>query len=348
MQLSERNKKQQFATVLTHLGVWAVALSLPYLLDTHHGIPQNHDANCRPERFKTLNFLTNLLWVVPFYLNVYLLIPRFFYTRRYLRYSLLLLLMFAAVLAMHSALFISFFSVERFSLRGATNFLLPPFTLTIAVGIAVRIVADRVRADREAQEKQQETLKTELSFLRSQINPHFIFNVLNNLAALEQMQSPELRPTIFKLSTLMQYMLYETDEEKVDLAREAEYLQSYIDLQRQRFGQKVNIDVCLDTGNKYQEIEPMLLIPFVENAFKHGIGLIERPAIIVRMQVNGSILSFTVSNKFSETREEKDKSSGIGLGNVKRRLELLYGPRHTLSISSKENWFTVSLTINLH
>jgi LytS/YehU family sensor histidine kinase len=123
----------------------------------------------------------------------------------------------------------------------------------------------------------------------------------------------------------MQYMLYETDEDKVPLSMEVEYLQSYIDLQRQRFGEKVPICVSLKTPpDGFYEIEPMLLIPFVENAFKHGIGLIEQPAIYIDLYVQA------------------------GLANVKRRLNLLYGRQQKLIINRDQDWFTVSLELNLH
>ena len=192
-------------------------------------------------------------------------------------------------------------------------------------------------------------MKTELSFLRSQINPHFIFNMLNNLVALEQMKSPELGPTILKLSSLMQYMLYDTDEEKVELNKEVEYLQSYIDLQKQRFGTKVPVKVSLDVPGGFYEIEPMLLIPFVENAFKHGVGMIDRPCIEINLKVREGVLYFAVRNRYNPASSEiKDKSSGIGLGNVSRRLDLLYEKQHVLLVSHGEGWFTISLQLNLH
>src|SRR5260370_26564688 len=154
-----------------------------------------------------------------------------------------------------------------FSYLGVLSCPLPQLFRGGAISTTVRVVRDKFTADRLTQQRQAENLKTELSFLRSQINPHFIFNILNNLVALEQMKSPELGPTILKLSALLQYMLYDTDEERVSLSREVEYLQSYIDLQRQRFGQKVPITVFLEAPTGNYEIEPMLLIPFVENAF---------------------------------------------------------------------------------
>jgi len=146
----------------------------------------------------------------------------------------------------------------------------------------------------------------------------------------------------------MRYMLYEADEEKVLLEKEIEYLHSYIDLQQQRFGKNVQVNVDLEAVEGNYEIEPMLLIPFVENAFKHGTGMIEDAMISVQLKAEKGRINFTVQNKFAPASIEiKDKTSGIGLTNVKRRLNLLYGNKHKLVISQKDSWFTVSLQLNL-
>lgn len=146
----------------------------------------------------------------------------------------------------------------------------------------------------------------------------------------------------------MRYMLYEADEEKVSLEKEMDYLQSYIDLQQQRFGKKVQVKVHMHSLDNRYQLEPMLLIPFVENAFKHGTGMIEDAQIDIDLEAEKNVLQFTVSNKYNPASAEiKDKTSGIGLTNVKRRLNLLYGKKHTLLISTNNNWFVVSLKINL-
>lgn len=334
--------------IITHIAVWAVVLALPYLLDSHHGM-EHHRDEALYRSFFFLNSITNFLWIGVFYLNANLLAPRFFAHRRYLPYALTLILVFGTVMAIHFLLFESIIPLPHFSIQGSTAFLLPAFGLTIAISTTVRVVQDRMETDKLAKERQAENLKTELSFLRSQINPHFIFNILNNLVALEQLKSPELGPTIMKLSHLMQYMLYETDEERVSLVKEVEYLQSYIDLQRQRFGNKVPVTVNFDPSPGLFEIEPMLLIPFVENAFKHGVGIIENPAIEIRLEVREGILYFMVRNRFNEASSEtKDKGSGIGLGNVRRRLNLLYRNQQILHVSKDDGWFTVFLELNLH
>lgn len=334
---------------LTHIVVWAIALTLPYLLRDHHH--DQHGPNQGPYDmdFFYLNLITNFLWIGPFYLNAGILVPRLMYGKRYALYVLSLLAMYAAIICIHAFFFIELFEIPHFHVEGAAGFLIFPYLLTIAISTTYRMIRDKMEADRLTQQTQEEHLKTELSFLRSQINPHFIFNILNNLVALERLKSDELGPTILKLSSLMQYMLYDTDEDKVGLTKEVEYLQSYIDLQRQRFGGKVNIFASLDAPEGFYEIEPMLLIPFVENAFKHGVGIIEKPTIEISLHVQDNVLYFSVGNKFNDLYPEaKDKTSGIGLTNVKRRLNLLYGDQHTLRIKKHQDWFTVSLTLNLH
>ena len=334
--------------VLTHAAIWAVVLSLPYLLDSHHGMDHRHNDRF-DQSFFYLNLVTAILWMGPFYLNAYWLAPGWFNRLRYLTYVGLLVLVFALMMVIHFLLFSYAFNLPHFNIKGAIGFLLPAFILTIAISTTFRLVIDKLDADKLAKERQEENLKTELSFLRSQINPHFIFNILNNLVALDQLKSPELGPTILKLSALMQYMLYETDEERVSLDKEIDYLQSYIDLQKQRFGEKVPVTVSLEEPAGFFEIEPMLLIPFVENAFKHGVGMIDNPAIAIALAVRGKTLHFTVKNRYNQASVEvKDKTSGIGLGNVKRRLKLLYGNQQALQISRDDGWFVISLQLNLH
>jgi LytS/YehU family sensor histidine kinase len=156
-----------------------------------------------------------------------------------------------------------------------------------------------------------------------------------------------LEDTVVKLSSLLQYMLYETDEEKVSIQSETEYLRSYIDLQSHRFGNKISISTNLEVKESLFNIEPMLLIPFVENAFKHGYGMVENPEISISLFTQKDGLVFKVKNKYSEKEELKDKTTGIGLNNVSRRLDLLYPKNHTLEISTQDGWFSVNLYLNL-
>jgi two-component system LytT family sensor kinase len=339
--------KKKWLKYLLHIAVWLVVFSLPYLLRPPYD-PQksrNHDS----EGFLYLNLITDLFWVGAFYLNAYILTERFIYTKKYLQYVLILLGLYCLIMLFHGWLFVHLIKGRPFIFQMSASFNLTAFLLTVAASITYKLFWDKSETDRLLQEKQEENLKTELSFLRSQISPHFVFNVLNNMVALARLKSDQLEPTIMKLSNLMQYMLYETDEEKVMLGTEVEYLQSYIDLQQQRFGSKVKLNISLEAKEDWLSIEPMMLIPFVENAFKHGVGMIENPEINIKLQTNKKQLFFEVCNKYnSETQEVKDKTSGIGLPNVMRRLNLLYGNRHELIIRRQDKWFTISLKLNLH
>ena len=144
----------------------------------------------------------------------------------------------------------------------------------------------------------------------------------------------------------MRYMLYESSDAQIPLDKELAYLNNYIELQKVRFEEDVKIDVHTEGGATTQIIEPMLMIPFVENAFKHGVGMVLEPIIDVNLQITPSNLSFSVKNKIApESSEDKDMSSGIGLKNVKRRLELLYPNAHRLDIKNENGWFEVTLNL---
>ncbi|HEX8278924.1 MAG TPA: histidine kinase [Segetibacter sp.] len=337
----------QWFRALLHSAAWVLVFSLPYLLRS----PYEQQRIKRPdaEGFMYLDSITNIFWVGTFYLNAFVLTERFIYKKKYVWYAAILIVVYCIIMVFHGLLFTELIKSRPFIFGISASHNLTNFLLTVAASITFKLIWDKTEADKLLQEKQEENLKTELSFLRSQISPHFVFNVLNNMVALARLKSDQLEPTIMKLSNLMQYMLYETDEEKVLLGTEVEYLQSYIDLQQQRFGAKVKLNVCLDVKEDWLSIEPMMLIPFVENAFKHGVGMIENPEIHIRLQTKEKQLVFEVSNKYNnETEEVKDKTSGIGLPNVMRRLNLLYGNQHELLISRKDGWFLISLKLNLH
>ncbi|MFT4016863.1 MAG: histidine kinase [Agriterribacter sp.] len=328
--------------VLIHAIVWIALFSLPFLLR-----PDKHDYTLRD----ILSYVAgNAVWVIFFYCNALLFIPRLLNKNLYGRYIAMLLCAYLFILVIQAVLFYyKSGEVQRLQLRTHLifNFLL--FLFFAASSLAYRLIVDKTRADSLAKDRENENLKTELSLLRSQASPHFMFNVLNNMVALARKKSDLLEPSLIKLSSLIRYTVYEADEETVQLDKEIEYLESYIDLQRQRFGNNVLFNIILQEPSQPYAIEPMLLIPFVENAIKHGTGFVENAHIIVDLKVEKNTLFFYVKNKYSEVTEEvKDKTSGIGLVNVQRRLNLLYNHNHDLQIEKKDGWFSVLLTLNLH
>lgn len=283
-----------------------------------------------------------------FYANASIFIPQLVYKKKYGLYvfALLttLLLMLICDRLLYNALIQRDYKIWNFFV-----FNLFPFVFIIIASTAFRTTRDKMRENERNKERETENLKTELSFLRSQVSPHFMFNVLNNMVALARKKSDALEPSLIKLSSLLRYMLYETDEEKVLVEKEVDYLNNYIDLQKQRFGKHIQINTSFEERHQGLSIEPMLLIPFVENAFKHGTGLIPDACIDIMLKVEKGGLDFSVKNRYNgDASEIRDKTSGIGLNNVKRRLNLLYDKNHSLQIEKKEGWFIVTLHLNLH
>ncbi|MGY3214672.1 sensor histidine kinase [Mucilaginibacter sp. HD30] len=227
-------------------------------------------------------------------------------------------------------------------------FLLSPM-VAILLSVCYRIIFDNRAKQQLLKERETAHLKSELTFLRSQISPHFIFNVLNNLVALARKKSDSLEPAIVSLSQLMRYMLYESDDSRVTLGKELEYIKSYISLQMLRFRDAVKTNINVDGNVDFYAIEPMLLIPFVENAFKHGTGTLETAMIDISLSVNETtrLMHFNVTNDVGPADDSKDSSSGIGIANVRRRLAILYPDKHELTISNTPDKFMVDLTIYL-
>ena len=205
-----------------------------------------------------------------------------------------------------------------------------------------------MRQEKRQQEQQQERLQSEMSFLRSQISPHFIFNILNSIVYLIRSKSELAEPITLKLSELMRYMLYESDHAHIPLEKEVSYLKNYVELQEVRFGEDVDIRFSIEGEAADQMIEPMLLIPFVENAFKHGVGMVRDPVIEIGLVMAENALTLSVRNKITPDAGLQEKvGSGIGLKNVSRRLELLYPDKHRLTIRQENGWFTVLLSLSL-
>jgi len=303
----------------------------------------------RRELFNRFNLVLDAIWVALFYLNAFFLMPRLVYRKKYIGYISILSGVITLLLLIH----LVFFNTIGFKFpwgRGGPPF---PFVffkfMTILVcSASYKIITDKIIEDKKAKERENENLKTELSLLRSQVSPHFMFNVLNSMVYMARMKNDSLEPSLIKLSSLMRYMLYDADEDKVPLQSEIEYLESYIDLQKQRFDDTVKVDVKVNVDSLNHYIEPMLLIPFVENAFKHGTGMIDNAFIDIVLNVKKDELDFIVANQYNPlSKEEKDKVSGIGLANVKRRLNLLYGQTHSIKINEENGRFIVSLHLKL-
>jgi two-component system LytT family sensor kinase len=339
--------------VLLHIFFWICFLALPLLLGPNSASnnPREIDRHFQWNMF----FVVFGLFNIPlFYFNTEFLLRKILKKRGVLIYIILLVISLLVMLWFHEELFKWFFPEmangggQRGNgfRRGTSLRIIFQLLFIVAIGISYRFLSDNMTDQEVKKEEENERLKSELSFLRSQISPHFMFNVLNSIVSLSRRKPEMVEPVVIKLSELMRYMIYETSDSKVSIDKEFSYLESYIELQRLRFGNDIKIDFKHNLSSSPSSIEPMLLIPFVENAFKHGVGMVQNPSIDIELNDDKKSLFFSVRNQVSKQNSEiKDESSGIGLANVRRRLELLYPDQHELKIDEKEDSYLVELTI---
>lgn len=210
---------------------------------------------------------------------------------------------------------------------------------------AVYVISANFRSREHRKNLENEKLNAELAFLKSQINPHFLLNSLNNIYSLAYQKSEKTPEAILKLSEIMRYMLYESNEETVLLAEEINYLHNYIDLQKLRFKEKMYIDLHVDIDETEHRIMPLLLISFLENAFKHGVSTDVGKPIRIGIKVANGRLHFKAEN--AKNQVNKDRTKGIGLTNLKRRLQLGYPDRHTINIVESESYYSSELFLYL-
>lgn len=326
---------------VAHALAWGCIFMFPLLINR----PMTPAMGPRPSSLWFPSLLLVVL-VVNFYVTAYVLAPRLLNRKRWPQF----LLATAGVWLLLSAanfVAIGLAFEDRLGLP-APHLLIPSFPLLLssACGVAFRMIGDNFRFEKHIQEIEREKLRTELSFLRSQINPHFLFNTLNILVALARKKSDLLESSLLRLSGLLHYMLYASNEDMIGLEKEIEYLDNYIDLQRLRLGEEADIQMKTRVpANANRTLPPMLFIPFVENAIKHGTGPFNKPKIDIEFLVTDHALLFSITNSVYTTEMQGGPSFGIGLMNVRRRLELIYPGRHVLTIAHSDHRFSVELKI---
>ena len=336
--------KSKNITISLHVMIWGMLLLTPYFLSNAHN---GYRLNNLPWTYFTIG---DLVHIGLFYLNAFYLWPHYVNRQRYEAYLVRVVVMIGSAFELKLIIQKLFFP-EVLKEYSNIKFLLMPAIATYVISCIYRIILDRIRFEREQKERQAAQLATELKFLRSQISPHFLFNVLTNLVSLARKRSDQLEPSLIMLSDLMRYMLYDTQGKKVTLGTEIEYLNNYIELQKLRFGSDVAVTSHIEIGDQDRShtIEPMLLIPFVENAFKHGVGAIGEPRIDMKLRVDKEWMYFEVQNTMFDPGPagSKEENSGLGLNNVRTRLQLLYRDHHTLTIRNEGNLFHIILSLKL-
>lgn len=216
------------------------------------------------------------------------------------------------------------------------------------MGFLIYMSYDWYRKSQRQKELERRNLQSELKLLKNQLNPHFLFNTLNNIDSLIHSNPERASKSLVQMSEMMRYMIYETNIPEVDLNQELDYINNYLDLQQLQYDNPELVSYTLEGTSDGVRIAPMLFISFIENAFKHCTDKKAPNAIRLFLQIQKSEIHFEVSNLFDPTKHiNKDSSSGIGLSIVKRRLDFLYPNRYSLQINQKNGYFDVSLTIKL-
>ncbi|MCB0695671.1 MAG: histidine kinase, partial [Saprospiraceae bacterium] len=299
------------------------------------------------------NQLINVMvYALVVYFNIFYLIPNYLTKKKFLTYCGLLILTVLILTPLKVLLFYFKFSdlpTAQARLIHNLNWQFVPTFFIASASTILKIINDWVRHLRERQELETQTMQSELRFLKSQINPHFLFNTLNNLYALTLKKSDKAPEIVIKLSEMMRYMLYECNEKRVLLQKEVNYLKNYLDLERLRQGKNVEINFQVNGSVSDQRIAPLMFIPFLENSFKHGLNNhISQGFVNIQLDVDNNLVHLFIENSKPATvptQDHRRRSGGIGLVNVRRRLNLIYPDHYHLEIHDNPNTYAVELDI---
>ena len=303
-------------------------------------------------RVFTIAFIQISFAALVSYIHYFSLLPRFLSRRKVLPYLLQFIVLFGVVIAIRlftERLILDGFTHQEgylYRTRFVVQMVTSNFFIVVFVGM-LRFAEDWFELEARRKEVEREKLLAELNFLKAQINPHFLFNTLNNLYYLAYSKSDRATEVIDKLSKMMRYMIYESNHPQVLLSKEIEYMQNYISLERIRLSNEVPIDFEVTGNIEGVTIVPLIFITFLENAFKHGVtGNSQGSWVKIFISMEGKTCVYTVHNS-KVAAGSGDKSRGIGLVNVKRRLELSYPHHYELAIRDGEDRFEVELKLDL-
>ncbi len=309
------------------------------------GLPLvNGPEHLRQSEGMTRFLLRHSLYVVFFYVNYFYFIPVLF-KKKGLGYYAGIIFVSLAIVFLAASLAEGLF-IDRPFRTGAFMGLVPLIQV-YALSTTFRLILDYFMQLTLQKKLEEQNRLAELSFLRSQINPHFLFNTLNNINALIRLRPAEAEKSLGALSDIMRYMLNTGKVEKIELGKEIEYLNNYVGLQKIRLPKDFKLDYIVKVENKKILIEPLLLIGFIENTFKHGVSSSNEDFIEITIATTNNTLSLTAKNKIHSLAEINNIISGIGLENTKKRLALCYKGKYYLDINTANNIYHVNLKLEL-
>ena len=327
--------------IVVHISLWILLYGLTFY-------PILNDARPIPSDV----FPKIIVIIILFYFNYFYLVPEFL-----LKKSVLSYLMISLGLLIISALLLIHFYEPRFPEnffmdweRPRGIMIMPYYRSFVSLGIPyvisaiLRMYVEWKRNENLRLSVEKESIKSELQFLKAQLNPHFLFNSLNTIYALSVKKSPDTSEAIVDLSELMRYMIYEADKDLVPLNKELDYIKSYIQLQRLRLSDSENVSLKITGEDRGRAVPPLLFISFIENAFKYGTDYKGKTYVKIALIITDTSVYLNVKNKIGVFKEPT-KNSGIGLENIRNQLELIYPGLHNLEVDNDGKDYEVSLTI---
>jgi hypothetical protein len=346
---------------IAHFAAWVFFFSL--VLGFLYGSPGREQPSAVIFSWSFLIF--GLVYLALFYINTYLLIPYLYLEKKYFAYTGIILLLFAAVVLIKP-----FDGLMTHFRQTGIEFPAPPvpeqgrpgpplgdrgrgpghtdivsiilFVAVWSLGTAMCIIRQWKNSEKRAIQAEADKANAELSFLKAQINPHFLFNTLNNIYSLAITRNENTADSIMKLSNIMRYVTDDVREDFVSLDNEVECIRDYIDLQKLRLGKKMNVDFSVVGRTEGKKIAPLILMTFVENVFKYGISSHEESAIEIRIAAEEHNIRFYSRNRLFEKTIMHERK-GIGIANTRQRLQHLYPNKHFLDIQAENGFYTVHL-----
>lgn len=344
--------KKKFLPALLHVLAWSMFFLIPFISADHKPMP--HKADFIPHTPPVWAYVvTDISLLVLFYFNYLLLFPHYFKNRRFVTYGIALLLTTFIIYAIQD--YVRFYSMSIPAHNGEAweyHLHLGPFIsiffLVVVLGTGLRAAEEWLKAEQRNKEIETEKLDAELASLKAQINPHFLFNALNTIYSLTITESDKAGEAVVNLSKMMRYVMHDSQQNVVALTAEIDHLGYYIDFQKMRVNPNVTIlfSKNIDTPERYT-IAPLILIPFIENAFKHGISTQQNCTIQIQLDVYNGQLVMQVTNHIYRSQSIDNSNAGIGIANTQRRLGLVYPGSHDLKITEENNTYTVNLKIKL-
>ncbi|WP_247235006.1 sensor histidine kinase [Telluribacter sp. SYSU D00476] len=357
--------------IITHIIGWLLFISLPVFFLSHDGRSRRIISIVSSPTF----WLFGVCYIVLFYFHTYWLIPRLFIRRRYLTYTAIVIALFGGIFLLKPFDML----ISRVGRRGPpprhaphpgadpTRRMPPPppgepfappqgrpirlditsiflFIMVVALSLAVESTRSLRSTEQRAMKAEADKANAQLSFLMAQINPHFLFNTLNNIYSLAISNDPHTAEAIMKLSSIMRYVTDEAGVEYGALENEVACIQDYIDLQRLRLGRKVQLEVAIEGELEGKRIAPLILMTFIENVFKHGVSNHHHSLITIQLVSAEDRIRFFCRNRIFQKNNSLERR-GIGISNTRERLEHLYPNRYRLDIQQEDDYYTVNLEL---